>query len=166
MPPCLLIYAWCREPRDRESIFRSRCLFEWNSKILSRSQRADKASNKNVVQKGQNRHASNQITRTWAACVAAGCARPPIDGADRVLQAVRNSLQSHDIDRDIWGQDHDLEWPSIDFSRRLIFVKKLLTVKVSNFSALHEETENFRQVRLMNLRNTFHMKRLSPYFLS
>jgi len=59
--------------------------------------------------------------------------------------------------------------PPIDFSRRLIFVKKLLTVKVSNFSALHEERENFRQgdcCELTNLRNTFHMKRLSPYFPS
>jgi len=66
-----------------------------DSKVLSRSQRADKAS-KNVVQKGQSDIVgtllTNQVTRTWAyACVATGCARPPIGGADRVLQAARNS---------------------------------------------------------------------------
>ena len=49
-------------PRKHISVARPiRRLLEWNSKVLSRSQRADKASNKNVVQKGQSdsRHASN-----------------------------------------------------------------------------------------------------------
>jgi len=60
MPLCLLIYAWpdaetAETAESRGNIFRlldrlDACLSD--SKILSRSQRADKASNKNVVQKG------------------------------------------------------------------------------------------------------------------
>ena len=100
MPPCFLIYAWpdAETAESRENIFRlldrlDACLSD--SKVLSRSQRADKAS-KNIVQKGQNdiigTLLTNQVTRTRAhACVATGCARPPIGGADRVLQAARNS---------------------------------------------------------------------------
>ena len=96
MFPCLHVswYTPDVESREAEKAYFG-CSLEWNN-VLSRSQCADKAGNKNVVQKGQSDIVStlltNQVTLTRVhACVAIGCARPPTSGADRVLQSARNS---------------------------------------------------------------------------